>query len=374
MAYRLEQPRLPCAGRPQRLASSGFSAAGTEHALAAANDSITLTMYRVFFLFAGVLIVSLLILRSVMLSKPVFVLSDNVAAHAGSLLSNLPPSGYRPGHLLRDTLKNDLLHTPPYMSIGHYAYRQYLSAPLAERRRVADNLQRVIYPMDRWLDWLNRGRIDFVCIGESHQENYRRFLAEQFFPHYRLDVLFLEARELPARVMGVRADIGEGHVDLLNADIANIIRATKANNPDALIFGIEESTGQKKTRRRNLIGSRDQSIYENIIEHYVPGQRTAALLGALHCNDRWDWLYTKLEKPGSPLESANLLNIRLLSEGKDLLSRELTRFLSLLGYPAGDYVFVNTQMIDPLIHQWFLNLTENLTKYQSVVLFQSDLH
>ena len=106
-------------------------------------------------------------------------------------------------------------------------------------------------------------------------------------------------------------------MDLLNADIADIIRATKLNNPDALIFGIEESSGQKKTRRRSLEGSRDQSIYENIVEHYVPGQRTAALLGALHCNHRWNWLYTKLEKPGSPLESANLLNLRLLSDRKD---------------------------------------------------------
>ena len=330
-------------------------------------------MYRVFFLFAGVLILSLLLLRSAMFSQPVVVLTDKViAAHAGTLTSKLPPSGYRPGHLLRDTLKNDLLHTPPYMSIGYYAYRQFLSSPLAERQRVRANLQQILHPLDGWLTWLNSAQIDFVCIGESHQENYRRFLAERFFPNFHLDVLYLETRQLPARVMNLRAGIGEEHVDLLNADIADIIRATKLNNPDALIFGIEESSGQKKTRRRSLEGSRDQSIYENIVEHYVPGQRTAALLGALHCNHRWNWLYTKLEKPGSPLESANLLNLRLLSDRKDLLSRELTRFISLLGYAAGDYVLVDTQILDPLVHDWFLDLTKNLTKYQSVVLFQSE--
>ncbi len=171
--------------------------------------------------------------------------------------------------------------------------------------------------------------------------------------------------------MKVRTDIGEHHVDLLNADIAAIIRATKTTNPAALIIGIEESSGQRKTRKRALVGSRDQSIYDNIVEHYVPGQRTAALLGALHCNNRWNWLYTKLDKRGSPLGSANLLNLRLLSDRKDLLSRELTRFMSLMGYPAGNYVLANTQALDPLIHDWFLDLTENLTKYQSVILFQS---
>ena len=329
-------------------------------------------MYRVFFLFCGVLVLSLLLLRSSMFSNPVIVLTDKViTAQAGTLTSKLPPSGYRPGHLLRDTLKNDLLHTPPYMAIGHYAFRQYLSSPLDVRQRIQSNLDQIVHPLDGWMAWLNDAEIDFVCIGESHQENYRRFLAESFFPNYELDVLFLEARDLPARVMKVRADIGEDHVDLLNADIADIIRATKSINPHTLIVGIEESSGQRKTRRRELIGSRDQSIYENIVEHYVPGQRTAALLGALHCNNRWNWLYTKLEKPGSPLASANLLNLRLLSDRKDLLSRELTRFMSLLGYPAGNYVLVETQTLDPLLHEWFLDLTENLTKYQSVVLFQT---
>ena len=330
-------------------------------------------MYRVFFLFAGALILSLLLLRNVMLSKPVVVLSDKtIAAQAGSLVSKLPPSGYRPGHLLRDTLKNDLLHTPPYMAIGHYAYHQYLSSPAIERQRVSANLAKIVQPFDGWLTQLNAARIDFVCIGESHQDNYRRFLARHFFPYYRLDVLYVEARQLPAKVMNLRAEIGEGYIDLLNADIANIIRATRLNNPDTLIVGVEESSGQRKVRRESLVGSRDQSIYENIVEHYVPGQRVAALLGALHCNHRWNWLYTKLDKPGSPLEYANLLSVRLLSDRKDLLSRELNRFMSLLGFPSGNYVLSDTQALDPLIHEWFLNLTDNLTKYQSVVLFQSE--
>ncbi len=140
-------------------------------------------MYRIFFVFAGILVLSLLLLRSAMFSKPVVVLTDKaIVARAGTLISNLPPSGYRPGHLLRDTLKNDLLHTPPYMAIGHYAFRQYLSSALDVRQRVRVNLNQIVYPLDGWMAWLNDAEIDFVCIGESHQENYRRFLAESFFP------------------------------------------------------------------------------------------------------------------------------------------------------------------------------------------------
>ena len=327
-------------------------------------------MYRVFFIFVSVLILSMLGLRAVMFSKPVVVLSDQMGRlHGGQTRSRLPPSGYRPGHLLRDTLKNDHLHTPPYMAIGRFAYRQFLSSPQSERDRVRANLDRIIQPLDVWMAWLDSTDVDFVCIGESHQENYRRFLAQEFFPAYRLDVLFLEARHLPARVMKVRADVGEEHVDLLGADIANIIRAARSRNPETTFIGIEESRRQRSRRQQESVGSRDQSIYENIIEHYVAGQRTAALLGALHCNDRWNWLYTRLDRPGSPLERAKLLNLRLLSDQKDLLSREFTRFTRLVGYPSSNFVIIDTHTIDPLLHQWFLNLTDNLTKYQSVIIF-----
>ena len=216
-----------------------------------------------------------------------------------------------------------------------------------------------------------RPRLTLCVLAKATRKTTGSFWRRVFFPTTSWTSFFSRRGNLPARVMKVRADIGEDHVDLLNADIADIIRATRSANPNALIIGIEESSGQRKTRRRELIGSRDQSIYENIVEHYVPGQRTAALLGALHCNHRWNWLYTRLEKPGSPLESANLLNLRLLSDRKDLLSRELNRFMTLIGYPAGNYVLVDTQILDPLLHDWFLDLTKNLTKYQSVVLFQS---
>jgi len=308
-----------------------------------------------------------------MMKEPVIVLTDQVTGpQTGSLVSKLPPSGYQPGHLLRDTLKNDVLHTPPYMAIGYYAHHKYLSSPIDLQRRVSSNLEQIVQPLDVWLAWLKTVEIDFICIGESHQENYRHFLAQHFFPHYPLDALYIEARELPAKIMNLRADIGEDHIDLLNADIASIIRVARSVNPNIVIIGIEESGGQRKNRRESLSGSRDQSIYENIIEHYVPGQRAAALLGALHCNHRWNWLYTKLDQPDSPLATSKLLNMRLLSERKDLLSREWNRFMELMGYSNDNYVLMDTRSLDPLLHEWFLDLTDSLVNYQSVVLFRSE--
>lgn len=286
---------------------------------------------------------------------------------------HLPPSGYRPGHLLHDTLKNDMLKTPPYMDIGRYAYREFVAAPKAQRSAVLGTLRNVIRPLDEWIAGLDAADIDLLCIGESHQDNYRRFLGERFFPRYRLDILFLEARELPARLMGLRTDIGEQEVELLNADIARIIRAVQARNPAIAIFGIEESRSQQSHRKRVGYGSRDNSIVENVIANYRSGERTAVLLGALHCTQDRTWLYAQLKRRDDrELRDASMRSLRVMSRRKDLMTREFVRFLQSVGFDYEDYVITDTAALPPVVHDWFLNLSHGLTRYETVIVFDEE--
>lgn len=314
----------------------------------------------------------MLLLRVHMYGIPVIRLVDSpISEGLNESIRGLPASGFQPGHLLRDTLKNDEQQGAPFTDIGRFAYRQFSSSPVVLRSEVVSNLDGLIATLPDWFTWLNHAEVDFLCVGESHQDNYRRFLARSFFREYPVDVLFLEAKGLPTTMMKLRSAVGEKEIDLLNADIAEVIRATKASNPDSRIIGIEESSRQESERLNYGSGGRDGSIYVNIVQHYQPGATHAALLGALHCNDHWDWLYTRLERSGSALEHANLLNIRVMSRNKDLLSREFSRFLKLVGYSHDNYVITKTDMLHPKLHEWFLDLSDNFTKYEAVVVFDS---
>jgi hypothetical protein len=259
------------------------------------------------------------------------------------------------------------------MDIGRYAYRRFVIAPRAERTAVLAALRELIQPLDGWMAELHRAGFGFLCIGESHQDNYRRFLGEEFFPRYQLDTLFIEARELPARLIGLRTDIGEEEVDLLDADIARIIRAVQAQNGGVAIYGIEESREQLSDRRRGGHGSRDSSILENVKANYRPGRRTAALLGALHCTQDRNWLYAQLRRPESGLEDVTMRSLRVMSRRKDLTTREFVRFLQLLGFDYQNYVITDTAALPTAVHDWFLDLSRSLTRYESVIVFDDEI-
>ncbi len=326
-------------------------------------------MFNKVLIFAAVLVAVMLWWRSSLYDKPHIDIGENHGVR-GAVLGALPPSGFRPGHVLRDTVKNDAQTSPPYMDFGRYAHRQFLASSAADRLRVLDSLRQRLIPVSDWIRTTSSRHLSFLCVGESHQDTYRHFLAEHFFTDYELDVLYLETRLLNARLMEVRADVGEQQVDLLNANIAEILRVAQATNPDVVFVGIEESGGQLRARRDEGGGSRDQSLFDNIVAGYNPGQRTAALLGALHCTRRQNWLFSRLERSRDQHAFDSLLSMRLMSERKDLLSREFARFLDLLGYPGIDYVITDSASMDAALHGWFLDLTRNFERYDAVILFR----
>ena len=282
---------------------------------------------------------------------------------------NLPPSGFEPGHRLFDTLKNEKLQSPPHIPLGIYAYRRYLVLPRREREAIRAGIEASVWTVERWLDALAARPPGFLCIGESHQDSYREFLARRFFSSFPIDVLYLEAREGAVPWLALRSDLGERDVDLLRADIAEVIRSAVERNPEVEIRGAEETSSQRRARRAAGAGTRDDSIYRNVAASYVPGRRHAAILGALHCTNGPGWLFSQLGRDDSPLAGDVRLNLAVMSVDKDLLTREFVRFLRSLGLADDDLVLVDTAALDARVHGWFLDLTRRFLDYRTVVLF-----
>ena len=320
---------------------------------------------------AVLLLAALLILRERLHDRPPAVLRDAVEEvdRGARRRFNLPPSGFEPGHLLFDTLKNEKLQHPPYIPLGIYAYRRFLVLPGPEREAVRAGIEASVWTVERWLDALEARPPGFLCIGESHQDSYRDFLARRFFSAYTVDRLYLETTDGAVPWLALRSDLGEREVDLLRADIAEVIRAAVERNPETEIRGVEETAAQRRARRAAGAGGRDDSIYRNVAGSYVAGERHAAILGALHCTDGQGWLFSQLGKEGSPLAGDTRLNLAVMSVHKDLLTRELVRFLRSLGLAGDDLVLIDTAALDARVHGWFLGLTRRLRDYRTVVLF-----
>ena len=287
---------------------------------------------------------------------------------------NLPPSGFEPGHLLFDTLKNEKLQHPPHIPLGIYAYRRYLVLPKHEREAVLAGIEASVWTVERWLAALEARPPGFLCIGESHQDSYREFLARRFFSAYSVDRLYLEVTDGTVPWLELRTDLGERDVELLRADIAEVIRAALERNPEVEIQGAEETGSQRRARRAARAGTRDDSIYGNVVASYVPGQRHAAILGALHCTNGQGWLFSQLGKVGSPVAGDERLNLAVMSVHKDLLTREFVRFLRSLGFAGDDLVLADTAVLDVRVHGWFLELTRRFLDYRTVVLFTGRTH
>ena len=318
-----------------------------------------------------VLLAVLLVVREKLHDRPPTVLRDipDEIDRSARYRFNLPPSGFEDGHLLFDTLKNEKLQHPPYIALGIYAYRRYLTLPKAERAAIRAGIEASVWTVERWIEALEAQSPGFLCVGESHQDSYRDFMARRLFSAYAVDRLYLEATDGTVPWLELRSDIGERDVDLLRADIADVIRAVVERNPEVDIRGAEETASQRRARRSAGAGARDDSIYRNVVDSYVRGERHAAILGALHCTSGHGWLYSQLGKKDSPLAADERLNLAVMSVHKDLLTREFVRFLRSLDLAGDDLVLVDTAALDARVHRWFLDLTRRFLDYRTVVLF-----
>lgn len=243
--------------------------------------------------------------------------------------------------------------------------------PAGRRAAIRDALRRSLPPVATWTAQLQRAGFSLLCLGENHDEYTRRFMARRLFAALDFDALLLEATpDGMARITDELRD-AEPYIPLLDADIGAVLRAARARNPDALIAGIEETERQRRERGSDPSRTRDHSIHANLVARALPGGRTIALLGALHCSNRAGWLFDLARSAAAPADANSLTNAGVFGEHQMGPLEAFVYFLDEIGVETGDFVIAETSSISPEIRAWFPILTQDLLdQFRTVIVFR----
>lgn len=139
--------------------------------------------------------------------------------------------------------------------------------------------------LSEYIDFLNRQSPELVCLGETHNNQYRSFYTETFFSRYRIDTLMLETTADRVETLVQEALVGGGPI-LLGSPIGPLIRQAKSLNPELKIVGIEATSAQRAHASFDFTKqiTRESFIAQNFMDNYEPGKRHVILIGSLHCS------------------------------------------------------------------------------------------
>lgn len=262
---------------------------------------------------------------------------------------------------------------PDYHPAAEEALERLDALPEAEREALLAGLRATIVPAATWLDELDRKGFSLLCLGERHEAQIRRFLADRFFPALRLDALLLETTPAGLADIERRLRLERDYAPLLGADIAGILRAARQANPALIVTAIEETERQRNERLRLGVGTREDSLIANLEAAYVTDGRNAVLFGAFHCTDEADWLYEEIRRRMSPDAAERAVNLLILGEHQDGPLEAFVYFLDEVGVTSGDFVLVDTGAVPPMIQSWFgLLWNGTFGKYREVLVFRID--
>ena len=102
------------------------------------------------------------------------------------------------------------------------ALQRFYRLSKRDRDAIKESLESSLISMEQWLTHLGQSDYQVMCIGESHKEFIRNFLAEEFFAKFSVDVLLLEPTPKELKRLIKRMNAGRTYFPLLDADIMNI--------------------------------------------------------------------------------------------------------------------------------------------------------
>jgi len=254
------------------------------------------------------------------------------------------------------------------------AIEAFDALPAHRRQALVENLRTNLGDLHEELIRLNASRLTILCIGERHMATTRRFLAEVVLPALTIDVLLLETPSNALPEIMSRIDAGLAEVDLLDADIAAIVRSVRGSNPDIVIAGIDETATQKAQRVHRKRGSRDISITGNLRSHIRRGKRHAVLFGALHCADQPNWMYRQVRLGEHRVKREEIRNINVIGEHQDGPVEAFLVFIHAIGIERRNFLIADPGALDGLIYAWFPDLTRSFLRFEAVIVFQEHPH
>jgi hypothetical protein len=261
-----------------------------------------------------------------------------------------------------------------YEELATKVIEAFDAMPASRRRALVENLRANLGDLGEELTRLNASRFAILCIGERHMATTRRFLAEVMLPALTIDVLLLETPGDALPEIMSRIDAGLAEVELLDADIAAIVRSVRGTNPAIVIAGIDESATQKAQRVHRKRGSRDISITGNLRSHVRRGKRHAVLFGALHCADQPNWMYQRARLTEHRVKPEEIRNTNVIGEHQDGPLEAFLVFIHAIGIERRNFLIADTGTLDRLIYAWFPALTRSFLRFEAVIVFQEHAH
>jgi hypothetical protein len=249
------------------------------------------------------------------------------------------------------------------------ALRNFSEIPAFERQQLRDSLSAAITTLDSWLERVSRAPPELVCVGESHDDLTRSFLALRFFSKYPVDVLMLETTPDDLAILFKLIESGSPRLSILEADMAEVIRAARKRNAKVSIHGIEESRTQRTARFKGGGGSREESIFENFRAHFREGKRHAVLYGALHCLAESPWFFSRVRAIDHGLDIGHTLSVNVVNAHGSGETEAFVNFLENVGIPAPPFVIPHTSMLHAELYAWFPQLTQSFRQYDAVIVY-----
>ena len=255
--------------------------------------------------------------------------------------------------------------------IAVHAVHQYLRLSVEERNELAASLDAALIPVSAWVEQLGEKTFEVICLGEDHESSTREFLAREFFAKVFVDVLLLEATVDGLERIEAAVASGDARVPLLEADIAEILRA--------LAPGTRHRGGGHRgdgTPARCPPGSGAGPAFAtnpspaNFWERFRPGRRHVVLIGALHCNDERNWMFARLRREAPPRTVAEMLSVRILGQHQYQTVSDFVHFLDRIGFPRRSFVIGDPQHLHPRLDEWFRLLAYTMRRYRVVIVFR----
>jgi len=224
-------------------------------------------------------------------------------------------------------------------------------------------------PLAAWIQNLEEEQASLICLGETHNNEFRKFYAEFFFSSYKIDALFLEAKPVQVAKFLRSVKSGESHVDLLGVDISAVIKAALDKNPKIKIYGVEPTVEQKKeiTFDQSKRLNREGYIAQNIMDKFVPGKKHVMLYGANHCSLNDIGL-------GGAIPAYRLLTNILPKESvrsvKTIFYKPSDYFsakLSLAGLESETMVIKDADNVNPKSYKYVWKLKEYFENYTDII-------
>ncbi len=221
--------------------------------------------------------------------------------------------------------------------------------------------------VDEWGVLLNQCESYYICLGETHRQNFRDFIAQNIFNKIYFNQLFLETQDKDIDNILTEIENGSEFIDFLgHSDIASVIRSSISINPNLQIFGSEPSDQQQKIIYKNEQITRESFIAYNIAQNSTL-PKVISLYGSLHCANfdmalggstpAYRHLVNNNLKP-------NMINVKIIEAG---YSEHFSILLEIFKLNKNSFVIPDTNKISPKSYRYNQKLKTLFSNYKTII-------